>query len=349
MMNRGISLTLSILILSAVSLISHAQEQQNREEKAVKEMTLAAQHFLSSLSDEQRGKATYPMHDEERLNFHFVPKERNGIPFSQLTPAQDLLAQALLNTAMSSQGAMKTNSIMFLDQVLHELENQSPRRDPENYYVTVFGEPKESQTWGWRLEGHHISLNFTVYQGHITATTPLFFGANPAMVQNGPMQGMRVLAVEEDLGRELVKSLNTDQKEAAIISDEAPADILTEAKKRVDPLEPKGLPASKMNEEQRRVLQRIIREYVYRIRPEFSRQDLQKIRDAGEENITFAWAGGTEPGDKHYYRVQGPTFVFEYDNTQNNANHIHTVWRDFEGDFGYDVLAEHYKNSKHHE
>ncbi|HVR35929.1 MAG TPA: DUF3500 domain-containing protein [Methylomirabilota bacterium] len=313
------------------------------------EMAEAAKRFLSALNEEQSARAVFPLADDERLNWHFVPKDRKGLPWKEMTPAQQQLAVGLLGSGLSNRGLLKTTTIMSLEQVLRELENRAPHRDPGLYYVSIFGKPESHATWGWRFEGHHLSLNFTIVDGHHVATTPSFLGANPAEVREGPRKGLRALGPEEDAGRALVKALDANQQREAIISDRAPRDVITGADRKVEPLAWEGLPASKMSAPQMKLLWELIEEYVRRHRPEIADTDLEKIREAGAEKIHFAWAGSLEPGQGHYYRVQGPTFLLEYDNTQNNANHIHAVWRDFENDFGIDLLREHYDKVPHDE
>jgi hypothetical protein len=213
----------------------------------------------------------------------------------------------------------------------------------------VFGQPAPAATWGWRVEGHHVSLNFTIVDGVLVAATPSFFGANPARVPRGPRQGLRALAAEEDLGRQLVLSLTPRQKQVAILNQQVPADIITGSARAVTPLQPTGLLAAAMSYQQNEKLLALIREYLGRNRPELAEADLKKIRSAGIDRIGFVWIGGLEQGEAHYYRVQGPTFLLEYDNIQNQANHIHAVWRDFENDFGDDLLKRHYERSAHHQ
>ncbi|MBL9126209.1 MAG: DUF3500 domain-containing protein, partial [Verrucomicrobiales bacterium] len=200
---------------------------------------------------------------------------------------------------------------------------------------------------GWRVEGHHFSANFTIVQGKYVSATPSFLGSNPAEVRQGPRQGLRALAGEEDIGRELFRSLDPAQRAVAVIAPEAYPDVLTGDKRTVSPLEPAGLPSSKLTPSQLKTLRRLVEEYVRRARPEVADADLERIEKAGFDNVHFAWAGPDAPGKGSYYRVQGPTFLLEYDCTQNNANHIHAVWRDFAGDFGEDILARHYRETPH--
>jgi hypothetical protein len=311
------------------------------------EMAAGAAAWLGSLTPEQRAKATFEFKHDERLNWHFIPRDRKGLAWGELTPAQQHLAHALLATGLGQRGLVKASTIMSLETVLREIEKGSgPVRDPARYYVTIFGEPTPAGTWGWRLEGHHLSVNFTVVQGHV-AGTPSFLGANPATVKDGPLKGLRALGPEEDLARALVKSLTPEQRRRAVIADKAPADIFTAAEKKVGPLEDKGIRAGDLDERQKQQLRVLVEEYVRRVRPELAEAELRKIMDNTPENIRFAWMGGLEPGEGHYYRVQGATFLLEYDNVQNNNNHIHAVWRSFDGDFGEDLLRKHYAESPH--
>ena len=311
-------------------------------------MAEAANDFLAALKPEQKAKATFDLKDVERSNWNFVPLTRKGLTFKEMTPGQRLLGQALLNSGLSQRGYMKATTIMSLDDVLKEMEQGSgPTRDPELYYVSIFGKPGETGTWGWRVEGHHLSLNFTIVDGTNITVTPSFFGSNPAEVRQGPRIGLRVLGVEDDLGHQLVKSFNDEQKRIAIYTNNAPREIITGNDRKAKLLTPTGLTASKMEKPQQELLRQIIEEYVRRYRPELADDDLKKIESGGWEKISFAWAGGVEPGQGHYYRVQGPTFLMEFDNTQNNANHIHTVWRDLQNDFGDDLLRKHYDTTPH--
>jgi hypothetical protein len=310
-------------------------------------MSDAAGRFLASLDESQRAEALFDFADAERLNWQFIPMERKGLPLKRMQPHQQHLAIDLLHSALSHNGFSKAMNIMALEQILHELENQSPRRDPNLYHFYVFGTPSTSQTWGWRVEGHHLSVSLTLVDGQKIVSTPAFFGANPARVKQGPHEGLRVLAAEEDLARQLLQSLSPEQRAAAVIATDAPADIINGPGREAAALEPAGLPASQLTREQRQVLLSLVREYVFNFRPELAREDMRKIREAGVRNLHFAWAGGDQVGQGHYYRVQGPSFILEYDNTQNDANHVHLVWRDFKNDFGADLLKEHYQAVDH--
>lgn len=315
---------------------------------AVEDMAGTAQAFLAALSPEQQRKAIFEIKDEERANWHFIPKDRKGLPLKDLQPAQLDLAHALISSGLSQRGYIKAATIMSLEQVLYEIEKQSgPTRDPLLYYISVFGKPAAEGVWGWRVEGHHLSLNFTIAGGRVISTTPSFLGSNPGEIKEGPRKGLRVLGREEDLGRKLAQTLNDGQQKRAIYTNTAPRDIITGNARRAAPLKIEGLPASAMTAAQKEILLGLIQEYLFRYRPDVADEDLRKIQGAGFDNIRFSWAGGMARGEGHYYAVQGPTFLIEYDNTQNNANHVHAVWRDFQNDFGEDVLRKHYQDAVH--
>lgn len=310
----------------------------------VGEMLGAAQQFLNVLTPEQKQAATFPFADAERENWHFIPKPRAGLPLAQMSELQQNLAFALLRSGLSQRGFARAEAIVALENVLKEIEaGRGPRRDPTLYYVTVFGTPAPGATWAWRFEGHHLSFNFTIVDGRHVFFAPSFMGSNPAEVRTGPQAGLRILGEEDDDGRALVTSFDEAQREIAVISSEPPGDVVTGNARRIDPLAPAGLRFAQMNTAQRARLRALVKLYAERLRPEIAAATLSKIENAGFDKVRFAWAGGFAPGDKHYYRIQGPTFLVEFDDTQNQANHIHTVWRDFDGDFGRDLLREHYE------
>jgi hypothetical protein len=307
------------------------------------EVTTAAKALLSALSQEQAAKAAFDLNSTERVNWHFIPKVRNGLPVRDMQPFQQNLAFALLGSTLSQRGFMKATTIMSLEQILLEMEQgKGPKRDPQNYFVSIFGQPGAAN-WGWRWEGHHQSFNFTLQGDKLVSATPNFLGTNPGEVKDGPRKGLRVLGREEDLGRELVKSLNPELQSIAIYTNKAPGDIITGADRKARLLSPDGVPSSKLNAEQKQLLTEIIKEFVFRYREDAARDELEKIQKEPADKIFFAWAGSTERGQGHYYRVQGPMFLIEYDNTQNNANHVHAVFRDLQNDFGDDILREHYE------
>lgn len=336
------ALLLGLALVS--SLPVHAHE-------AGTQMSAIARVFIAALTPEQKTKACFEFTSEERENWHFIPRERKGLPLKDMTPQQQLLAHALLNTGLGFRGTAKAVTIMSLEELLYQIEGADEakraaareRRDPEKYFVTVFGEPTDKGAWGWRVEGHHLALNFTIKDGQLLRATPSFMGSNPGEVREGALAGLRVLADEEELGRKLVKSLTAEQFKTALVAEKAPKDIITAAERKVSALEPAGLADSALNDEQKAMLARLINEYLERMRPEIADDTRAEIKKNGA--VYFAWAGGTERGEPHYYRVQGKTFLIEYDNTQGGANHVHSVWRSFDGDFGRDLLADHLRQS----
>ena len=318
--------------------------------RAIADMTAAAQAWWTSLTPEQQALAHFDFDNENRTDWHFIPRTRKGLPFKDMEPAQKALAVAFLASGLSPRAFIQAEQIMSLDAILKQLEPgppKTPYRDPENYSYTIFGAPAAGQTWGWRVEGHHLSVNITVVDGKYVAGGPVFLGTNPAEVRTGPRKGLRVLSVEEDDGFKLVQSLDDAQKNKAIIEAKAPKEIVTGNTRKANPGPPVGIPLAELKPEQKAAAIELVKYYAHRLRGELSHDDVAKIEQAGWDKVYFAWAGATAPGDAHYYRLHGPTFLVEFDNTQNNANHIHTVWRDAANDFGEDLLKEHYAAQPH--
>ena len=307
-------------------------------------MREAAVAFLATLEGEALDRATYPWADEERFDFHFVPRERNGLPLGDMSARQREAAVALLRSGLSDDGYRKVEGIRTLEGVLREIEGR-PSRDPEAYFLTVFGSPSADEPWGWRFEGHHISINWTSVTDRLVATTPAFLGANPARVVRGPRAGLRVLGAEEDLARQLLVSLDAEQRRRAVIADTAPRDIITGAERRVTLTTYEGLSAADMTPPQRQLLRRVLAQYTGNMGTELATRAQRDIEETGFERLHFAWAGSAEPGEGHYYRIHGPTVLVEYDNTQGGANHVHSVWRDPRDDFGEDLLRRHYEEA----
>jgi hypothetical protein len=305
-----------------------------------------ANKFLSSLPDPLKQKAQYKFDDEERFNWHFVPKSRNGISFRDFNPAQRDAALDLLRTSLSTQGYQKATAIMELENVLREVEGRGSNdkyRDPFNYYVTIFGTPNNSKPWGWRLEGHHIALNFSSISNKVESSTPSFFGSNPGIVRSGPEKGKEILKDESEIAFSLVNSLDADKLKIALISETALPEIVSSNSRKAMPLTPAGLSYSSMNDQQKALLTKLLDTYVRNYELGFSNKLMEKIKKAGIEKLTFSWAGSLKPGAGYYYRIQGPMLLIELDNTQNNANHVHSVVRDLTNDFGEDILREHYE------
>jgi hypothetical protein len=314
----------------------------------------AAQRFLDSLTDGQRAVATFDFTGDERYFWHYTPVERNGLMLGDMTPAQRELALTLLDSGLSARGARTARQIIDLEPILgeHERLDNMPshwQRDPSRYWFSVFGTPGGREPWACRIGGHHIGISFTVIDGDCLAWTPFFFGANPARVRFGPATGLRTLPEEEDLARRLLASLRAEQKAIAIVDPVAPADILSRNERRVEPgLTAAGIGYAALSGEQRAHLVALIRHYVTRSADDISANAWGELERDGLDGVGFAWAGPEERGHGHYYVVKGPRFMIEYDNTQNNANHIHSVWRDFTNDWGEDLLAAHYATTHHH-
>jgi uncharacterized protein DUF3500 len=331
-------------------------------ERSSSNMASAATKFLASLTPEQRQQGTFAFNSDERLHWHFIPSEtfqRNGLTIKAMNESQRKLAHDLLKAGLSQRGYLTASQIMDLESTLGVIESAQRAaattpgrgnpmvRDPEKYFVSVFGTPSAKDTWGWRVEGHHVSLQFTVVNGTLVAGAPTFFGSNPAEVREGPKKGLRILGAEEDAARALVTALDANQRTKAIINTTAPNDMVTMNKVDITPLSPVGITADALNASQRELLMKLIDVYTGYMASDIAADRTTKLKKAGVEKIGFAWAGPVERGQKHYYRVQGPTFLIEYDNTQNDGNHIHSVWRDFDGDFGRDLLREHVKSTPH--
>jgi hypothetical protein len=311
------------------------------------DMRQAADAFLASLEPEQRSKALFGFEDGERLNWHFVPRARRGLSLREMSAEQQALAHDILRAGLSRRGYLTASTIIDLESVLREMGENPVVRDPELYYFSIFGTPSHSAPWGFRAEGHHLSLNFTLVRDTLIATAPAFFGANPAEVRSGSRQGLRALADEEDIGRELVLSLDERQLAGALIAAATPRDIVTGNAAQVEPLAPAGIRVTALRPEQAAILVRLLEVYLGRMAEPLAEQRRAALERTDFAEVAFAWAGSTRPGEAHYYRIQGPSFLVEYDNTQNNANHIHTVWRDFDGDFGRDLLREHHRSAAH--
>jgi hypothetical protein len=315
-------------------------------------MADAANALIKDLNADQRSKASFTFEDDSRFEFRFTPRARTGLPLKEMTEAQRAKAHALLKTGLSMRGYTNATDIIALENVLRAIE--PPRtgpnaivRDPEMYFVSVYGDPSGSNPWGWKFEGHHISVNFTLVDSKPIVFAPSFFGSNPATVREGPQAGKRALRDEEESGRALMAALTEEQKKKVMFAAEAPRDMVTGENREAKVLDPVGISYAEMTPAQRRLVERILDAYLGRVAPELAESRLAAIRKGGMDTIIFGWAGTLEVGGPHYYRVQGPTFLIEYDNVQNNANHIHSVWRDFNGDFGRDILREHYKTFAH--
>lgn len=304
-------------------------------------MATAANRFLEALDDAQAKQATFEFDSPERLNWHFIPRERKGLPVKEMTSAQRALAFGLLDSGLSAAGALKATTIMSLEQILKDLEQgKGPVRDPERYFITVFGKPSDKGRWGWRVEGHHLSLNFTLQDGKIASASPAFFGANPAEVRQGPRQGLQALADREERALRLVQALKDEQLKTAVVVDKAPADIRAANTPQPPTEAAEGIAYSQLNADQRPLLQALVESYAEDMPPDVASAWLDELKKAGVDDIRFAWQGPADRTQGHGYKVQGPTFLIEFNNTQNGANHIHSVWRNMLGDFGIAMASK---------
>ena len=308
-------------------------------------MRAEAVAFLRTLTPEQRRAAVFGIDSPERLDWDYVPRERAGLALKAMDGRQRAAAHALLRAALSDAGYRKATDIMRLEEVLRAIEKvRRFDRDPDNYKWILFGDPEVGAPWGWRVEGHHLSLNFTFAGDSTGAVTPAFMGANPARVPSGPLGGFRVLGAQEDLARELIRGLPAADRDRAIIAARSLGNIVS-GPGRADALRtPVGLPIRDMAPPQRALAERLIEEFVGNLRTDLAEAQRARIREAGVGANSFAWAGPFEPGHAHYFRLHGPRLLIEHDNTQNDANHVHSVWRDPARDFALDLLGEHYRS-----
>jgi hypothetical protein len=322
------------------------------------DMVNAANRFLKSLQEEQRTKVAIPFEGEKRTAWHFIPSSmmdarggRRGLAMKEMSPDQTALAYGLLNTALSHKGHLQATTIMALEAILRDIENGNPARDPAMYHVAIYGSPSADQTWGWSVEGHHLSLNIMLINGTDFSVTPSFFGSNPAIVKSGPFEGLDTLAAEQRIARQLIRSLSEEQQKKAIIDTKAPRDVITGAERRVDRDQfdpPQGISFEQLTDGQQKTLITLVHQFSNKYRTPILEQIQDRAPIDDGKGMYFAWAGSTKPGEGHYYRIQTPHYLFEYDNTQNGANHVHAVWRTFDGDFGEDLLRRHYETSSHH-
>jgi hypothetical protein len=306
-------------------------------------MFTAWQAFAARLSAEQQQRLSFAFDGDERTDWAYVPRQRVGLPIGDVSEGGMAAVRSLLDTGLGPEGTERAFQIVSLEEVLFATSGGSANRNPGNYFLAAFGAPARQGAWGWRFEGHHLSVSFTIVDGRVVSGTPAFFGGNPAHVPEDSEvhPGLDPFSQEEDLGFQLLGSFDGAQRSRVIIEDAAPRDILTTNAAEATMGPPAGVALADMTDAQQQLLLELLAVYSSRMSPDLAGHQMAKIRQAGIERLHFAWAGGTAPGEGHYYRIQGPTFVVEFDNTQNNANHVHSVWRDFEDDFGRDPLRDH--------
>tara|TARA_B100000378_G_C18028636_1_gene406764 strand:+ start:396 stop:1382 length:987 start_codon:yes stop_codon:yes gene_type:complete len=318
---------------------------QSTHAAAVSQMTEACSNFLYSLNSDQKAKTVYSYLDGERIFWYYPPLNRHGLPLREMDAKQRQLAYAVMASGLTDKSYEQAKLIIEHEDILGPLEVEQDKvtflRDTERYYFTIFGEPGGSDPWGWRVEGHHVCLNYSIWNDKVIAVTPFFFGANPAEVRKGPKNGLRILGDREDLAFELMESLDAGQQSKAIIYDEAPLDILTYNSSKVSLPREEGLPASRMSGTQQEMLMALVTLYVSQVRSDVAQERLDAFKTDGIDGIHLAWAGPVDKSKAHYYRLHGGDFLVEFDNRQDGANHIHSVYRDVENDFASDVLRQH--------
>lgn len=332
---RKLLLSVGVLGILGALLVAQAPSPP----KSGLAMQTAAQAFRTALTPAQWKQCWFPFDDPERLNWHFIPRERKGLPLKDLEGPALQAAHGLIRSGLSEAGYDQALNVMSLEEVLYLLEGgereyRRERRHPGKYYLSIFGEPGPTGSWGWRVEGHHLSLNFTLKDGSVVSSTPEFFGANPGLVDAGPKRNIRVLGKEEDIARQILKLCDAEQSKLAWVSRTAPDEVPGPGAPQPEAGPPVGLPYSKMSAAQKALLQELLSEYLRNVPADVSEERRQRINAAGTDNVYFAWWGEPDLNQRHHYRVQGPTFVIEYNNTQNDANHVHSMWRDLAGDFG---------------
>jgi hypothetical protein len=297
-------------------------------------MAEAARRFLGALDDKQRAEASFAFDSPERVNWHWIPRERKGVPIKALSPDQRALAFGLLDTGLSTDGMIKATTIMSYEEILRVAEQgKGPVRDSELYFVSVFGKPGDPAGWGWRMEGHHLALNFTLKDNRVVSATPFMFGTNPAEVKSGPNKGLKNLGDIEHPAHELLRSLSKEQQQAAVLPGEIPDVNNGPNPAKAELGAPEGISSDKLNPEQRELLTAFIRGYSS-LFPEVVRDELLKQLASGNQTYYFAWYGPVDPAAPHAFKVQGPTVFIDYNKKQDNANHIHTFYRSLPGDFG---------------
>lgn len=313
--------------------------------EAASQMAAACGDLLDSLDAVQRARATFPYLDGERLFWYYPPLNRHGLPLLAMTDEQQGLARRVLEAALSEKGYEAACAIIDHELILGEQERADGQvswaRDPGRYYFTLFGDPHGTDPWGWRAEGHHLSLHFSIWGERVISTTPFFFGSNPAEVLHGPKRGLRILARREDLAFQLMDSLDQSQRSRAVIYDKAPWDILTYNSTRAVLPREEGLAGDRLDAAQQEMLTALVETYVNQVRSDVARHKLEHLRRDGLGHLRVAWAGPVARREGHYYRIHGGNFLVEFDNCQNDANHVHSVWRDVDNDFAQDVLRDH--------
>ena len=330
-------------VLAAAALLPFGSASAQTVD-AAQRIADAANRFLLSLDDGQRRKTLTAFDSANRLDWHYIPRTRSGLALGEMRADQADAARALFASVLNQRGLELLDGVRLLEGVLRE--QQGSFRDPDRYFVSVFGTPGRFP-WGWRFEGHHLSLNVALpAPGHV-AVTPFFTGAHPATVRDGPHRGFRLLCASEDLARQIMAGLNDRQREAAMIANRSFGEIVASPQREQDLGNPRGLLLGEMSAAQRTLVEALMDRFLGTLAADLLAQQKQRVLEQGLASFRFAWAGSLTPGEAHYFRVHGPVTLIEHDNTQNGANHVHAVWRDLAADFGHDALADHYRQQKH--
>jgi hypothetical protein len=311
------------------------------------DMARAGAAWLAALDERQRHDGQLPWTNPNRENWHYVPRSRPGIAMRAMNERQIAATWDMLGSLLSARGLEQVRGQFMIERILGELTGSRGFRDPGNYALVMFGDPSGTAPWAWRFEGHHLSINVAVAPGHGVAVTPAFFGANPALVPKGHAHaGFRLLGAEEDQAFDLIRSLDGAVRAEAIIADRSPGDIVSGPGRELSLQRREGVALTKLNEAQRGGVLRILELYAGTMRAEIAKAALGKVQEAGLDGVQFAWAGSPARGQPHYFRIHGPAALIEYDNTQDGANHVHSVWIDPLSVFGRDLLKAHY-HSQH--
>ncbi|MBM3648856.1 MAG: DUF3500 domain-containing protein [Alphaproteobacteria bacterium] len=331
------------LVLAAATFLPFGAASAQSAD-AARRIADQANRFLASLDEGQRQRVLIAYDSAGRLDWHYIPRNRSGLGLGDMKPAQADAARALLASVLNEQGLRLVDGVRFLEGVLRE--QQGSWRDPGRYFLSLFGVPGRFP-WGWRFEGHHLSLNVALpADGHV-AVTPFFVGAHPATVRDGPNKGFRLLGASEDLARQIVSGLSDAERRTAVIADRSFGEIVASPQREQDLGQPRGLELAAMSGSSRQLVEALLDRFLATLTADLVAAQKRRVTEQGLERFRFAWAGSLQPGQAHYFRIQGPATLIEHDNTQNDANHIHSVWRDLAADFGRDALADHYRRQPH--
>lgn len=315
------------------------------------DLSILANEFIAVLTPELKEKTLFALDANEKFKMYYIPIDRKGSSFNDFNEKQKNAAIRLLRASLSQEGYRKATEIMALEKVLFKLENNQLKmpdgtpiiRDYLDYHFWIFGTPSDKGIWGWKFEGHHLSLNFSANKNTIIASTPSFMGTNPAIGAVEGFEKKQVLKQEMELGAAFAISLDEQQVKIAQFSKTAPKEIITANNRTAHKIAPKGISYKELNKVQQAMFIKLLAVYIDNYQFGFAAELYKKIKVAGIENLSFAYAGEPKIGKGYYYRIQGPMLLIEYDNVQNNANHVHSVVRDLTNDWAEDLLKKHYQ------